>query len=443
MMSLFKILFAIVYSIISFIYAQFIKIMRYLYHQLGYHTSEHELAKAVLQMSDDCPKKYLIMVMLLYSMVYTGCSECTKAGKEVFDSLHKSLKQVEIAHDQATGWSPGGYFIKIQDILKKFKNKIPITDELLLNLKDKTVILPKEFRRNLQSYFRFWLMASSLYCPHYQTLTVNNNNNTPNQKFSSKKREAGHSKSYMSASSKTYSKFTKRSSQIHTNKPKKHLKSLPPLERAKKCLSYPMSLLYALQSLPGRRLGQQFLEDHTTLDVHVISSNPLFDSENWESFMHQLPKLTELNLVFVIQKKSFINNFNPSNLEVKNHGITCSVKQMYYHMYFSSADYTDPDVVVVYDNTSEMSASEEDDIHSKMSYRNMTLSKNTILVLMDATKDLVSRGIRAVNAARLVDQQVFHHIDPIMGLNSNQVALDFENEMSWTKKKYYTCLKRK
>ncbi|CAL4176500.1 unnamed protein product [Meganyctiphanes norvegica] len=409
-------------ALISIMYMQGVRILRYLYQLLGYHTSEHALAKAVLEMSNECPKKYLVMVMLLYSMVYTGCSECNQAGKEVFNSLLKFQKQVENAKHLA------GYFNKIRDVLKKFKNQLPVTNELILSLQVGYVSLPKvkQFKRNLKSYFTFWIMASSLYCSH-QSLTVNN---TPNQICASTKRETGNSKSNVSASSKTTtSKVIKTSGQtrLSHNKP----------------LSYPMSLLYALQSLPGRRIGLRLLDELTTLDIHVVTSNPLFDSETWKAFMNQLPNLTLLNVVFVIQRKALKKDFNPSNLQVKNCVMTCSVKQMFYHMYFSSLDYTDPDVVVVYDHTYEMSTSEKDDVHSEISYRNMTHNRDTVLVLMNETKELVRQGIKAVNAARPVEQLVINQIDPIIGLDPNHVELDLEIKLSWTKKKYFTCLRKK
>ena len=74
-------------------------------------------------------------------------------------------------------------------------------------------------------------------------------------------------------------------------------------------------------------------------------------------------------------------------------------------MFFSSPDYTEPDVVVVYGNTHTMSTGSGDaTIHSEISYRNMTFSQDTVLVLMDVTKELLKQGVRTVNEARPVDQ---------------------------------------
>ena len=221
-------------------------------------------------------------------------------------------------------------------------------------------------------------------------------------------------------------------------------------------LSYPMSLLYALQCLPGRRIGLDHigpLEDLSTLTLHVVNSSPLFDSKPWECFMHRLPKLKQLNVVFIIQGKNFNESFNHNyamnlqrckDCQVKNRIITYSVQQMLYHMYFSSQDYTEPDVVVVYGNTDEMSGSgkEEDDIHSEISYSNMTNCRDTVLVLTDVSKDLVKQGVRAVNAARPVEQLVPTQMNLFRGFTTKRANIDSDSAII-NEKHYFTCLKRK
>ena len=77
-------------------------------------------------------------------------------------------------------------------------------------------------------------------------------------------------------------------------------------------LSYSKTLLHALQSLPELRLGRNHssLENLATLDVHVVTSSPLFASRSWEvCFMHTLPKLKQLNVVFIMQGKAFMPSF--------------------------------------------------------------------------------------------------------------------------------------
>ena len=226
-------------------------------------------------------------------------------------------------------------------------------------------------------------------------------------------------------------------------------------------LSYPISLLYALQTLPKakRNLGleQRPLEDLTTLDVHIVISNPLFNSEPWEVLMHRLPKLKQLNVVFIMQGHKEVKETFKLNKELrlqrckdckaKNRVITYTVRQQsQYHMFFSSEEYTEPDVVVVYGNAYEMmsSPSEEqaENVHSEISYRNMTYSRDTLLVLMDESKELVRQGVKAVNAARSVDQLVSPQINPFKGFGTNRADVDSNVPIS-NEKSYFTCLRRK
>ena len=219
-------------------------------------------------------------------------------------------------------------------------------------------------------------------------------------------------------------------------------------------LGYPMSLLYALQSLPERRLGQEHLplEDLTDLNVHVVTSNPIFDSEPWEILMHRLPNLKNLKVTYIVQGKAFKQSFyhNSKDLTLKRCGdceekkrvITYSVHKMLYHMYFSSLEYSKPDVVVVYGNSQEMSLSEDSDIHSNLSYSNMTHSPVTVLVLTDTQKDLLKQGVRAVNAARPVTQIVPPQQNLLMGYNSNLSDVDSGYGVSHDRY-HFTCLKRK
>ena len=213
--------------------------------------------------------------------------------------------------------------------------------------------------------------------------------------------------------------------------------------------SYSNTLLYALRSLGNRRLGRENrrLEDLTSLDVHVITSTPLFYQDPWDEFMHELPKLKQLNLVFIMQGTALKSSFNfrlsglsllrCSDCEAKNRVITYSVQQMLYHMFFSSPQYTEPDVVVVYGNTHEMLPSRNsEDIHSTISYRNMTYSRDSILVLTDETEDLVRQGAKTVNAAQPVEQFGPPKMNILRGNGSNRTGQDYNEKC------YFTCLRR-
>ena len=58
-------------------------------------------------------------------------------------------------------------------------------------------------------------------------------------------------------------------------------------------------------------------------------------------------------------------------------------------MLFSSDQYTEPDVVVVYGNTEEMNIGKENDIHTEISYHNMVYNPESVLVLADVTKEML------------------------------------------------------
>ena len=219
-------------------------------------------------------------------------------------------------------------------------------------------------------------------------------------------------------------------------------------------LSYPMSILNALQMLPGRRISQnhQPLEDLTTLDIHVVTSSPLLDSEPWEVFMHRLPKLKSLNVTFILQGKGFRQSFYKNNKpltllrcnDCKNKGriITYSIQQMPYHMYFSSPEYTEPDVVGIFGNSKEMLSTKNDDIHSDISYHNMTYNPNTVLFLTDATIDLLIQGFKAVNAVQPVEMVVPIQSNELSGFSTSLAGWETGSAIDH-ERLYLTCLRRK
>ena len=111
-------------------------------------------------------------------------------------------------------------------------------------------------------------------------------------------------------------------------------------------------------------------------------------------------------------------------------------------MFFSSPLYTDPDIVVVYGNSHEMLDNEDCDIHSEISYRNMTNSRDMVLVLTDATEDLVKQGVKAVNAVQPVDQLVLPMKNKLRGWGSNRDITDKEGD-DVNDRYYFVCLRRR
>ena len=214
-------------------------------------------------------------------------------------------------------------------------------------------------------------------------------------------------------------------------------------------LAYPRSLSYAL--LMTSEYLQQ-LQDLSTLVVHVVTGNTMMDSMHrevamqffWDQgFAHHFPNVNHLKMYFIVQGKvnpqfflKELNTFECEVCETRGRVVTYSlIQQMKYHMFFSSDEYSKPDIVVIYGNNQEMSGSNEDAIHTEISYRNMTYSHDTVVVLMDATKDLVKQGVRAMNKAQPLEQIVSVQNNPFKGFTPNP---DVINE-----KCYFTCLRRK
>jgi len=149
------------------------------------------------------------------------------------------------------------------------------------------------------------------------------------------------------------------------------------------------------------------LKEFTTLTFHIVSKYPLFDKEpEWEKIMSDFrnPDLVNtktLNLVFIVESEE---PFKPllkskkTNLS-KDRVVTHTMKQMFYHMYYSSDEYIEPDAVLVY-NTSMMLENENDALHSGISFRNIMSNENAILALFDSTKENLKQGVRAVESAQ-------------------------------------------
>ena len=214
-------------------------------------------------------------------------------------------------------------------------------------------------------------------------------------------------------------------------------------------MSYPFSLYWALRSLGDRPVGQarRPLHDVASLDVHVVMNQPLTDSKFWElGLMGLMPRLKQLNLTFIIQ-----GNWSGSSRQLstgldhtscRTRVVTHSIHEMHYHMFFSSQQYTEPDVIVVYGNSHEMLANEKEGFHSEISYRNMTHNQDTVLVLMDATKDLVIQGFKAVKEAQSVSKLVEIQHNPLYRASTNRTNID-AGSVRFNEKSYFTCLRRK
>lgn len=220
-------------------------------------------------------------------------------------------------------------------------------------------------------------------------------------------------------------------------------------------VSYPITVWYVLELLSNeyRPIREHLLtKDITKLKVHVVTNSTYDDAQAWEVLFHHpaLKKLNHLKFVFIIQNSACSNpSFNhkgklnqlecehcdPNNR--KDHTISYSVHRKPYHMFFSSSEYSEPDVVIMYGFTSI-----SNDIHSDISYRNMTYSEDSVLVLTDSTEDLLLHGARAVNAARPIDELVPPILNRGRAFGSHRT--ESGHDAGATNDKYYlTCLRRK
>ena len=177
-----------------------------------------------------------------------------------------------------------------------------------------------------------------------------------------------------------------------------------------------------------------------------------YDAQAWELLFHHpgFKKLNQLKLDFIIQNsvcsnKSYYHKGRLNQLECehcgnfnrKEHTISYSVHRKPYHMFFSSSEYSEPDVVIMYGFTSI-----NNDIHSEISYRNMTYSEDAVLVLTDSTEELLLKGAQAVNASRPVDELIPPILNRGRAFGSHRSTTG--HDAGAINDKYYlTCLRRK
>lgn len=191
--------------------------------------------------------------------------------------------------------------------------------------------------------------------------------------------------------------------------------------------SYHTSLRHVIRTLQRLRKNRS-MKELATLEIHIVSRNPVFDTSPWwELFVNGVQHLQNLNLVFIVQGPVSPTMTDGANVPLLSDDkiINFQVKHMLYHMFFSSEDYNEPDAILIYDNM--MLVNGADDIHNEISYRNMTSSKKTVLVLLDTKEELLKQGVKAVNAVRPMDQP----------------KLPGQPMVTLVSRYYFTCLKRK
>lgn len=132
-------------------------------------------------------------------------------------------------------------------------------------------------------------------------------------------------------------------------------------------LSYPLSLLYAIQNigLGSNNTGLHEIEEIRVHVVGAVSITELLGIIRWEYFVHRLPALKKFHIVFVgpelFTDASDIDDSVPEDHILDDSGMTmcedcCKrdrriVYEMYgkcYHEFVSSTHYSVPDVIIAY-----------------------------------------------------------------------------------------------
>ncbi|CAL4142712.1 unnamed protein product, partial [Meganyctiphanes norvegica] len=216
-------------------------------------------------------------------------------------------------------------------------------------------------------------------------------------------------------------------------------------------LSFPLTILYAMQE-SGLGTNKTPVDSVTSLTIHIVSSKPMLDSRMWEMLIHRLPHLNELNISFIGCKKELANRLNIditnklercTDCKLSNRLITYSIQPKHYHMYFSSLEYSEPDVIAVFGikHMYEYKTSSDEYADDVNSYQNMTYEEGTLIVLTGHTYEEVKEGIQKINEARPVDV--------VMSSRRNLFKGSRIVRNSWGKKgihnarAYMSCIKRK
>ncbi|CAL4157701.1 unnamed protein product [Meganyctiphanes norvegica] len=211
-------------------------------------------------------------------------------------------------------------------------------------------------------------------------------------------------------------------------------------------LAFPLTILFSLQEFGVGEVGKP-IQTLSSLDIHIVTFQPVFDSSVWEYFMHLLPALMELNITFITPKvdREFLDYQGISlerceDCKSKGRIINYSVHRNHYHMFFSSDEYTEPDVVAVFGHISPAIMYTEDELeHPMMSYRNMTYSNDTLLILTDAALPSLLMGVHHVSTARSTLKQVLPpQGNPMAGLLGIR-GIDFLPIMNF--KNFFCCLR--
>ncbi|CAL4161431.1 unnamed protein product, partial [Meganyctiphanes norvegica] len=218
-------------------------------------------------------------------------------------------------------------------------------------------------------------------------------------------------------------------------------------------LAMPFTILYCLQKLGVGQLCTP-LAKVTTLNIHLMTALPLFDLQMWELLLHRLPELKNLNITYVGCAGL---NWHPNNVhntmlklerckdcEKKDRIVSIKVLLSHYHMYFSSEDYIEPDVVAIFGYNKKLLDSksvDKEDVNELTSLRNMTYNKDTLLIVTDHEDLWLKLATSEINNARPIDILLPIFINPL------KAEGHIENMKKHGKRfnilRYLTCVQKK
>ncbi|CAL4119305.1 unnamed protein product, partial [Meganyctiphanes norvegica] len=190
-------------------------------------------------------------------------------------------------------------------------------------------------------------------------------------------------------------------------------------------LAFPLTIHHALKNL---KIGDErkALSEINSLNIHIIHKTPMLDPRMWEFFFHQLPNLKQLNLVFLSGAMKLYNKFNSylpvercSDCKGKERVITYNIQPMYYQHYFSSDDYIQPDVVVVFDIAEELfNCQTLCEMGMSPECISITYSKSTIVVLASYLEDVLEECVKNFHVCRPVKTLLPIQENPVCGISS-------------------------
>ncbi|CAL4112172.1 unnamed protein product [Meganyctiphanes norvegica] len=218
-------------------------------------------------------------------------------------------------------------------------------------------------------------------------------------------------------------------------------------------LAMPFTILYCLQKFGVGQLSTP-LAEVTSLNVHILTALPLFDPQMWELLLHRLPALKELNITYIgcAGLNWHPNNVHSTMIKFERCGrckkddrvVSIKVLLKHYHMYFSSDDYVEPDVVAIVGYNKKLldtKSIEKDDVNELTSRRNMTYNKDTLVIATDYEIFCLDTAIEEMNNAR--------PINVLMPVTENPLHAEghFDSMRVHGKRynllKYLTCMQRK